>query len=107
MYTMGLSGQGYEVTHVTTISDAARVAAENIPELAVIDIGLPDGSGLDLLSAFGLVPGIPPLVAIIFTNFSDPEMMSTASQRGASAYMVKAETTPARLVSVLKQLAPD
>ena len=106
MYSLGLRAQGFQVTHVATVTDAAREAAENIPELAIIDIGLPDGNGLDLLEAFRVKPGIPPLVAVVFTNFSDPELKATAGERGAAAYIVKAETTPARLAAILKELAP-
>jgi DNA-binding response OmpR family regulator len=107
MYCMGLRSHGFEVTHVATATDAVRQAAELIPELAVIDIGLPDGNGIDVLSALGRVPGIPPLVAVVFTNFDDPAMMASAIMRGAAAYLVKADTTPARLATVLGQLTPN
>ena len=107
MYAIGLRNYGYKVTHVATANDAVNKAAELVPELAVIDIGLPDGNGIDVLSALGRDPGIPPLVAVVFTNFDDPALMASAILRGASAYLVKADTTPARLASVLDQLAPN
>lgn len=107
MYAIGLRSYGYKVTHVATANDAVNKAAELVPELAVIDIGLPDGNGIDVLSALGRDPGIPPLVAVVFTNFDDPALMASAILRGASAYLVKADTTPARLASVLDQLAPN
>ena len=47
------------VTHVATATDAVNKAAELGPEVAVIDIGLPDGNGIDVLSALGSGPGHP------------------------------------------------
>lgn len=43
-----LEGQGYHVTHAATLSDAsARLAAGDI-DLVIVDIRLPDGSGVAL-----------------------------------------------------------
>jgi two-component system, OmpR family, KDP operon response regulator KdpE len=107
MYAAGLRSHGYKVTHVATATAAVREGAESSPELAVIDIGLPDGSGIDVLTSLARAPGIPPLVAVVFTNFDDPALMASAIMRGAAAYLIKADTTPARLATILGQLAPN
>jgi len=40
---------GHEVRTASTIAEAASIAAEYRPELLLSDIGLPDGTGIDLL----------------------------------------------------------
>lgn len=107
MYAVGLRRHGYRVTHVATAMEAVRHGAETNPELAVIDIGLPDGSGIDVLTSLARVPGIPPLVAVIFSNLDDPAVMASAITRGAAAYLVKADTTPASLAAILGELASN
>lgn len=45
----GLRGEGYEADHGKTVAEAGALAAAGDYDLAVIDLKLPDGSGLDLL----------------------------------------------------------
>jgi DNA-binding response OmpR family regulator len=44
-----LSADGYELLEADSVADAARLMETAFPDLAIIDLGLPDGDGLDLL----------------------------------------------------------
>ncbi|MBS1651124.1 MAG: response regulator transcription factor [Bacteroidetes bacterium] len=44
-----LEGMGYAVTFAETIANAKRILEKNTFDIALIDIGLPDGSGLELV----------------------------------------------------------
>jgi CheY-like chemotaxis protein len=44
-----LTRSGYECLHASTIADAERILAESLPSAAIIDLRLPDGSGLNLI----------------------------------------------------------
>jgi len=44
-----LTADGYELQVADTIADAVRALEYGSPDLAILDLGLPDGSGLDLL----------------------------------------------------------
>jgi len=44
-----LTADGYELLVAETLRDAARVLEYQHPDLAILDLSLPDGSGLDLL----------------------------------------------------------
>jgi CheY-like chemotaxis protein len=45
-----LERSGYEVIHAKTLANAEQLAAHNTFDLLVSDLGLPDGSGLELMS---------------------------------------------------------
>jgi PAS domain S-box-containing protein len=76
-----VSGTG-EVTHCNTIEKAKKILEKERFELVIIDVGLPDGSGLDLiplikskhgssiviLSAYELKPGIEKVVDSILVK---------------------------------------
>lgn len=60
-----LRTRGYKVTHAATCANATAVAAQKRPRLLLLDIALPDGNGLDLLSelrANHLTNGAPVIV---------------------------------------------
>ena len=43
--------QGFEVHHATGIAEGRKIAATTPVDVALLDLRLPDGSGLDLLDA--------------------------------------------------------
>jgi DNA-binding response OmpR family regulator len=44
-----LTGAEYQITHATTLAQAKQMVSSETFDLVLLDIGLPDGSGLDLL----------------------------------------------------------
>lgn len=73
--------------YFATISKAKKWLAENEPELALIDIGLPDGSGLNFLQE--IKKRNDSTFAIIVTSFSDDENIFKALALGADGYILK------------------
>lgn len=66
---------GLHATFVSTASEG--MAALSLCSVALIDLGLPDGSGTDLLRAIRL--GVLPVRAAIFAGYVDAEAIVAAS----------------------------
>jgi DNA-binding NtrC family response regulator len=80
-----LGGEGYEVA---TAQDApAAIAAADSAELMLLDLGLPGGSGFDVLTALAERPR-PPTVVVV-TARDDMQSTVKAIQLGAYEYLVK------------------
>jgi cobalt-zinc-cadmium efflux system membrane fusion protein len=62
-----LTRQGYKVVEAGSVADALRAAAEHQPNLALIDLCLPDGDGVDL--ARQLEKAVGPLPLILMTAY--------------------------------------
>lgn len=75
------------VQHVTTQRDARRHLKCHQVGLALIDINLPDGSGIDLISELRICS--PNSYAVIVTIFDDPEHLFPAIKAGANGYILK------------------
>ncbi len=76
--------------HVTTAANAmrARDAMENAKfDIAILDIRLPDGSGLDLLQA--LKDDDPDIGVILITGYSEVESAVQAIELGADDFLKK------------------
>jgi two-component system, OmpR family, response regulator len=67
-----LTADGSELLVVETASDALRLLETKFPDLAILDVGLPDGSGLDVVrrvrSADGLGSRIDPDLPLLMLS---------------------------------------
>ena len=76
-----------EVVEAASISEArARANASGPRDLCILDLGLPDGSGLDLLAALRSA-GWPRLV--VLSAADDPYSVRAAFVAGAQGYLLK------------------
>lgn len=83
-----------------------RQAREILPshsayQLALIDLGLPDGSGLDLIHEIAI--SHPETIQIVTSIYDDDAHLFTALKAGASGYLLK-DHTPEIFQQYLKQL---
>ena len=65
-----LESAGFAVDACDTLADARRLFNANRPDLAVLDIGLPDGSGIDLMREWHGYPG-PKVPVLVLTARGD------------------------------------
>ncbi len=72
----------------------ARSLIVQRPDLFLLDIGLPDGSGLDLISEIKAVSSARVLVV---TSFGDRETVVGAIEAGADGYLLK-DSSPATIL---------
>ena len=89
----GLREEGYAVDRAGTCARAVELTMENPYDLAVLDLILPDGSGLDLIPH--LVGGPTPVPVIIY-SVHEPE--SSLRDR-VDAILVKSRATLDQLVA--------
>lgn len=92
------------LTCVCTCRNAAT-ALERIPLLApdvvVMDIHLPDGSGIDCTAK--LKQRLPGTEIVMFTIHDDTEQIVRAMEAGASGYLLK-NTPPAEIVAAIRDV---
>ena len=82
-----LSSEGYRVKLAATGEEGREIAAREPIDLAIVDVMLPDGSGIDVLDE--LKKSDPELVAIVITAFASIETGIEAMKRGAFDYVMK------------------
>jgi DNA-binding NtrC family response regulator len=93
--------EGFAVNTTGNLKDARRELADGPPDIVLVDLFLPDGSGMELLEAFE--PGTGPEVVLITGNAS-LETAVDALRRGATDYLTK-PIDMARLKVTLAALA--
>ena len=76
---------GVRLLIARSLRQAGNVLAEARPDLVITDVRLPDGSGMELLSA-DRKPAVP---VIVMTSFGDERMAVEAIKAGALDYVAK------------------
>lgn len=84
-----------------TVADARRLTRRARFDAALVDVGLPDGSGHQVVVE--LAAGSPPTPCLMITVFDDPESLRQAICAGARGYVLKDEE-PGFVLSVVRQL---
>jgi len=86
---------------VTTLGDALALAEKAVPDVLVVDLGLPDGSGTELIRrACQLRPDCDVLVV---TVFGDDRHVLDAIAAGATGYILK-DSPAAELLRCIREL---
>jgi two-component system, OmpR family, KDP operon response regulator KdpE len=104
---MGLSTQGYEIIDAAN-GKAALEMLKLKPDLVILDLGLPDMQGLDLLAQIRAQMDSVPIV--VLSSRSDEAGKVEALDRGADDYVTKPfgpQELVARVEAVLRRAVPE
>lgn len=82
-----LSRRGFQVTSVASINAGRAALAEAAFSHAVLDLSLPDGSGLELIPA--LTEGEEPALVVVLTGYASIATAVEAIKLGAVHYLTK------------------
>ena len=88
-------GAEFAMTRVERLGDALERLAHEIPDVVLLDLGLPDSQGLDTL--LRLRQHQPEVPVVVLTGLDDETVGIKAMQAGAQDYVVKAHLQPALL----------
>ncbi|QIB42674.1 response regulator [Streptomyces aureoverticillatus] len=81
--------------------EAVETAREQLPDVVLLDIRMPDVDGLSVLRELRALPR-PPQVAML-TTFDTDAYVGAALRRGAAGFLLK-DTSPADLISAVRAL---
>lgn len=94
MYRVQLEYDGFRVTVAATGENGFAAMASTQPDIVLLDLLLPDRSGLEIMADIkSRFPEHPPVV--ILSNYGEPTMIDRGMSLGALEYLVKSRVTPA------------
>jgi two-component system response regulator AtoC len=96
-----IEGQGFTTNTACTLRDARTMVSHRTPDVALVDLYLPDGSGIELLKDLELGASTE---VVLMTGHADVESAVQALRLGASDYLTK-PLDIGRLKSILANVA--
>src|SRR5271170_6256192 len=95
-----LFGESTEVIHVERMHDAEKHLAEHAVSIILLDLGLPDASGLGAVRrAHAAAPRVP---LVVLTGSDDEMLAAQALQKGAQDYLIKGQIETRGLFRALR-----
>jgi DNA-binding response OmpR family regulator len=109
-----LTADGYEVLEAGTMATAQRLLSTSLLDLAIVDLGLPDGDGLELLrlvrDSSQLLARIDATLPMIVTSGRDTTVDRVRGfERGCDDYVTTPYSYPelrARIAALLRRRVP-
>jgi DNA-binding response OmpR family regulator len=106
-----LAADGYEIIETDTAGDGQRAMESKYPDLAIVDLGLPDRDGLELLRAVRDADRLagrldPDLPLLVLSGRATELQRLRGFERGCDDYIVKPFSYPelhARVVALLRR----
>ncbi|MDO8462282.1 MAG: response regulator, partial [Deltaproteobacteria bacterium] len=103
-----LKKEGYACTSAVSVEEALGRVRLSVPDLVILDLGLPHASGLAFLQNFVKVVSkgekIPPVLVV--SGHNDPEIVEFAMMLGASRFIPKPISAP-EIVSAVRSSMED
>jgi DNA-binding response OmpR family regulator len=93
-----LTDEGFEVSAMSTGQQALDFLNNDCPDIAILDILLPDIDGITLLSEMAKNKKLDNLPVIILSNLADQGSLDQVAAVGKFEYLVKAKTDLNELV---------
>jgi two-component system, NarL family, nitrate/nitrite response regulator NarL len=97
-----LEARGHQVVLTTTPADAVRAVAEEEPDLCVMDLRFPDGSGAEAIAV--LRRRFPLCPVVVLSGIADARAVEAALAAGAVAFLRKDQPLSA-VFSALERIA--
>ena len=90
----------FELTHLTRMREAEIRLSEGGIDIVLLDMGLPDGHGLEILRRARAAA--PTVVMIVLTGFDDEALAAGAMKEGAQDYLIKGQIENRALPQALR-----
>lgn len=103
MYKTKLESEGYGVVIAQDGLEGLNVAKKGGIDLIILDIMMPQLSGIDLLEKLRKIPKGKNIPVVVLTNLASKEEETRAASLGVKEYLVKADQTPSQLVEVIEK----
>lgn len=103
MARTALAAQGHEILQAATGEEALKTASSALPDLIVLDVGLPGMDGIEVLFRLRGIPSGAHVPVVVLSGRCTREDVMTALSLGAVDYLAK-PVAPELLVQRVRRL---
>ncbi|MCH7541834.1 response regulator [Patescibacteria group bacterium] len=98
IYNKEFSNNGFKVILAVDGKEGLLKAGEEIPDLILLDVMMPNMSGVDTLKALKKNELTKKIPILLLTNLGEEQIIKEGFKLGADGYLLKVSYTPAQVV---------
>ena len=98
VYEVKLEKEGYSIVKAMDGEQAVTYAKSELPDLIILDLVMPKKNGFEALDEIKADPATKDIPVIILSNLGQDSDVQKGLDKGASDYIVKANTTIAEVM---------
>ncbi|MEK7747738.1 MAG: response regulator [Nitrospirota bacterium] len=102
VYMTKLLSAGYLTRVATNGLEALKSMMTQKPDLILLDLVMPEMDGFKVLQAVRASPALNKIPVIVFSSKGAPEEIQKALQSGANDFLIKATTTPNKVIEKIE-----
>lgn len=106
LYGAKLEKEGYDVLVADDGEACLAHVADYFPDVILLDIIIPKIDGFTVLKKLKNIPRVKDIPVILLTNLGQDEDIQKGEHLGATAYLIKANLTPAEVMKKLEEVLP-
>ncbi|HZN54281.1 MAG TPA: response regulator [Candidatus Polarisedimenticolaceae bacterium] len=84
-----LAHEGYTTSYALDGATALRTAATFMPEVALLDLGMPEMDGCELARRLRRMPGLENVHLVAITGFKQPSYRRKSAEAGFEEHLIK------------------
>ena len=92
------------IIHMNTGTKAVDILADNVPDLVLLDVLLPDKDGFEVLEYIKSSERLKDVPVIMFSNLSQEENIEKSKEMGALEFYVKSNVSPDQIAEKAKEV---
>ncbi len=104
MYKSKLLTEGYLVTTANNGIEAIKAIATDRPDMILLDLMMPVMDGFKVLQTIKADPNLKEIPVVVFSAKGNTDEIGKAIEAGASDFLVKAISTPNKVVDKIKEI---
>ena len=104
IYGIKLKQKDFEVVTARNGREGFDVIKAENPDVAIIDIMMPEIDGVGLIGALRKDPELSEIPVVVLTNTDSPEVLNRIKNLDVHFYIVKALSDPQKVVDIIEEV---
>ncbi|QQR78495.1 MAG: response regulator [Candidatus Moraniibacteriota bacterium] len=104
IYLLNLNRENFDAVLAKDGEEGLRAIREHAPDAIILDLQMPKMNGFEVLAELSTDPKLCRIPVVILSNADDQESFKKVGQFETHFYLVKALTTPQKVVKILREV---
>ena len=104
IYLLNLNRENFDAMLAKDGEEGIAMIRAHVPDAIILDLQMPKKNGFEVLAELGADPKLKNIPVVILSNVDDEESFKKVGEFETHFYLVKALTTPIKVIKILREV---